>query len=133
MAISLFLIAIEYHSRGIFFYSLSAGLSAAFLINTIIYSFYKRGRPAELKSTRLLILIPQNPSFPSRHAAFTFGISFYLLFYSTPLAIIFLVCSCLVGIARVFCGVHWFSDILGGIVSGLASAIIIHYLVLIIR
>ncbi len=129
----LFFIAIIIHSRGIFFYPLLSGLSGAFIINTIIYSFYKKNRPTELKSTKILIKVPENPSFPSRHAALTFGMSFYLFFYSVPLAIIFIICSCFVGLARVFCGVHWFLDILGGIVSGFVSAIIIYNLVLLIR
>lgn len=133
MLLALFLIAVGHHSRGMFFYSLSAGLSAAFVINTVIYSFYKKERPAELKSTKLLISVPQNPSFPSRHAALTSGISFYLFFYNVPIAIIFLVCSFFVGISRVFCGVHWFSDILGGIISGFISSLIIYYLVILIR
>jgi len=133
MLIFLFFAALNFHSRGIFFYSLLAGLSAAFVINTVIYYFYKKDRPAEMKGTKLLIPVPQNPSFPSRHAAFCFGISFYLFFYSFPLAIIFLVCSCFVGIARVFCGVHWFSDILGGVVSGFVSSMIIYYLIILIK
>lgn len=133
LLVSLFFVAVFMHSRGVFFYSLLSGLSGAFVINSVIYSFYKKHRPAELKSTKILISVPDNPSFPSRHAALLFGISFYLFFYSFPLAITFLICSCLVGFARVFCGVHWFSDILGGIVSGFASAMIIHYLMLLIR
>ena len=133
MLLFLLLFAINIHSRGIFFYPLVSGLSGAFIINTIIYHFYKKHRPAELKSTKTLISVPENPSFPSRHAALTFGVSFYLFFYSVHLAIIFLVCSCFVGLARVFCGVHWFLDILGGIVSGFVSAMIIYNLVILIR
>ena len=129
----LFLSAVALHSKGIFFYSLLSGLAAAFVVNTIIYIFYKKSRPAELRNTKVLIAVPQNPSFPSRHAALAFGISFYLFFYSAPLAVIFLVCSCLIGISRVFCGVHWFSDIIGGIVSGVASSLVIYYLALFIR
>jgi undecaprenyl-diphosphatase len=133
MIMVLFLSAVELHSRGIFFYSLLAGLVAAFCVNTIIYIFYKKRRPAELKSAKVLIAVPQNPSFPSRHAALAFGMSFYVFFYSIPLAIVFIICSCLIGISRVFCGVHWFSDILGGVISGLLSTIIIYYLYLLIR
>lgn len=133
MIICLFFIAVTIHSRGIFFYPLLSGLSAAFVINTIVYTFYKKHRPAELKSTKTLIGVPENPSFPSRHAAFVFGVSFYLFVYYPQLAAIFFICSCFVGLARVFCGVHWFSDILGGVVSGLISAIIIYNLVFLIR
>jgi len=133
MLVSLFIIAVRLHSRGIFFYPLLSGLSGAFVINTVIYSFYRKHRPAELKSTKTLIQVPETPSFPSRHAALTFGVSFYLFFYSVELAIIFLICSCFVGMARVFCGVHWFLDILGGIISGFISAIIIYNLVILIK
>ena len=133
MLISLFLIAVSIHSRGIFFYSLLSGLLGAFVINTIIYTFYKKHRPADLKSTKTLIKVPENPSFPSRHAAFVFGVSFYLFFYSFQLAGIFIIGSCFVGLSRVFCGVHWFLDILGGIVSGLISALVIYNLVLLIK
>ena len=129
----LFLVAVVIHSRGIFFYPLVSGLSGAFVINTVIYFFYKKHRPAGLKGTRTLISVPENPSFPSRHAALVFGISFYLFFYSLHLAILFIICSCFVGMARVFCGVHWFSDILGGIVSGFLATIIIYNLVILIR
>ena len=133
MLVFLFCVAVVLRSRGLFFYPLVSGLSAAFIINTIIYTFYKKHRPAELKSTKILIGVPENPSFPSRHSAVVFGVSFYLFFYSPQLAIIFIICSCFVGMARVFCGVHWFTDILGGIVSGLLSAIIVYNLAILIR
>jgi len=133
MLVFLFFIAAKMHSRGIFFYPLLSGMSGAFVINTIIYFFYKKHRPAELKSTKTLIQVPETPSFPSRHSALTFGVSFYLFFYSTELAVIFIICSCFVGLARVFCGVHWFLDILGGVVSGLIASIIVYNLVILIR
>jgi len=129
MVLSLFVSAIIFHSRGMFAYSLLSGLCAAFVFDKIIYFFYKEQRPAELRGTNVLIPVPKNPSFPSRHASLAFGISFYLFFYNFPLAIIFIVCSCLVGIARVFCGVHWFRDILGGVVSGFISSLVIYYLI----
>lgn len=125
--------AINLHSRGIFVYSLLSGLCAAFVFNKIIYIFYKEPRPAELKTTKTLIPVPENPSFPSRHAAVLFGISSFIFFYSFPLAIFFLVCSCFVGIARVFCGVHWFHDILAGAFIGFLSSALLYILLGFIR
>ena len=116
------------HSLAAFFIPLAAGLLAAFFGNKIIYIFYKKDRPAELKSTNLLIPIPHNPSFPSRHASLMFGVSFCLLFYSVPLAIIFLVFSCIIGVSRVFCGVHWFSDIVAGALMGFLFSIVVYTL-----
>ncbi len=133
MALGLFVSAIFFHSRGIFAYSLLSGLCAAFIFDKIIYFFYKERRPAEIKGTNILIPVPKNPSFPSRHASLAFGMSFYLFFYSVPLAMIFIACSCLVGFARVFCGVHWFRDILGGAASGFISSLAIYYLITLIR
>lgn len=117
--------AVYSHSKGLFVYPLLSGLCAAFIFDKIIYVFYREHRPAELKTSNVLIPVPKNPSFPSRHASLLFGISFYLFFYNIPLAIVFVICSCLVGIARVFCGVHWFRDILAGAFVGFLSAQIV--------
>lgn len=124
----LLLFSFAFHSIGLFFYPLLSGFIAAFILNKIIYVFYKERRPAEFKNTNTLISVPKNPSFPSRHASFSFGISFYLFLYSVPLAIAFLVCSCFIGIARVFCGVHWPRDILAGIFVGLLSVFMTYFL-----
>lgn len=126
MVVFLLLFAFATGSWQIFFYPLLSGLISAFVLDKIIYVFYKRHRPAELKSANILIPVPKNPSFPSRHTSLLFGISFYLFFYNTPLAIFFVICSCLVGIARVFCGVHWFSDILAGAFVGFVSALAVY-------
>jgi len=114
------------HNWNLFFIPLLAGLFSAFVFSWIIYIFYREHRPAELKTAKVLIPVPKNPSFPSRHAAFLFGISFYLFFYNTPLAIFFTACSCLVGTARVFCGVHWFHDVLAGIFVGFMATLIFY-------
>lgn len=131
--ISLFLFAYAIHNLYLFFYPFLSGLFAAFVIDKIIYTFYKERRPAESKNATVLITVPKNPSFPSRHASLLFGISFYLFFYSIPLAIFFTICSCIIGVARVFCGVHWFRDILGGVAAGFISALIVYYLLVILR
>lgn len=108
------------------FFSLLSALFARFVINELIYLFYRRERPSVLKETKTLIPTPKNPSFPSGHASFFFGLSFLLVFYNTTLAVIFIFCTCLVAFFRVFSGVHRFRDILGGMVVGLISAILIN-------
>lgn len=124
----LLLLAFTVNNWHLFFYPLLCGLFAAFVINSIVYLFYQERRPAEFEGVKALISVPKNPSFPSRHAALLFGASFYLFFYSVPLAMFFIAGSCLVGIARVFVGVHWFRDILAGIFVGFLSTLIIYSL-----
>lgn len=132
MVAFLFILGFARNNLRLFVYCVLSGLLALLVVDKIIYFFYKEHRPAELKSTKVLIPVPKNPSFPSSHASFAFGISFLVLFYNLRLGIIFIVFSSLVGLARVFCGVHWFRDILGGVFAGLLSSVIIYYLLIII-
>ena len=111
---------------------LSAFISR-FVISSLIYFFYKEKRPAYSEQVNILIPVPKNPSFPSSHAAVFFAISFSLFAYNINLAIIFLVLSLIIGMARVFCGVHYFRDIVGGCVSGLLSSLIVYYLLIFIK
>lgn len=112
----------------ILFYPLLSAFFAIFVVNKLIYLFYKEARPSELKETKTLISVPKNPSFPSRHAAFFFAASFSLFLYDVFLFQVFILCSCIIGVARVFTGVHWLKDILGGVITGFLSAIIVYYL-----
>jgi len=126
LMIFLLAVAIAANNWRVFFYPLLSGSFAAFVLNKIIYIFYKGHRPAVFQGVKVLILVPKNPSFPSRHASLLFGMSFYLFFYNAPLATIFLIFSCIVGVARVFSGVHWFRDIVAGAFMGFISALIVN-------
>ena len=122
-----------YFLRGnfqVFIYCFASGLLGTFVIARLIYLFFKEHRPAEFSGTKVLIPVPKNPSFPSSHASFLFGLSLLIIFYDLRLAIIFILLSCIVGVARVFCGVHWFRDIIGGLVAGILSSAIIYYLLI---
>lgn len=128
MIIFLAVFALAVQDIKIIFYPLLCGLFSRFIINELIYFFYKRKRPASLDNANVLVPIPRHPSFPSGHASFFFGVSFSLLFFNPILAYIFIVIFTLNAIARIFCGVHWPSDILAGILAGGVSAIFVNYL-----
>lgn len=112
----------------IFIFAMASG-GLGRLLNEVGHILYKKQRPAYIEGAKVLIPVPKNLSFPSGHSSFLFGASFLLLLYFRELGLIFVALSFLVGLARVYCGVHWFRDILGGILMGFVSAIIINYLI----
>ncbi|MDP3882808.1 MAG: phosphatase PAP2 family protein [Candidatus Staskawiczbacteria bacterium] len=107
-----------------------AGGFSRFIINESIYFFYKRKRPLEVIGAHQLIKKSNHPSFPSGHTSFLFAVSFALLFFSISLGVAFIILSLLVGMGRIFVGVHWPSDILGGLASGAVSSLIVYFYLL---
>lgn len=111
--------------------SLTAGFLARFSIVEIIRQIYPFNRPFVQGEINLLIQHSPSASFPSGHVSFFFAISFFMFFwirkminppkYKKLILCFFFSFSFLIGIARVFSGVHWFSDILAGIIVGFFS------------
>ncbi len=103
---------------------ISAAVSRG-IITTIIRFFYHHPRPFDVLTVKQLI--PENDySFPSGHAAFYFALSMGVYLYNKKLGAAFFVISALMGIARIFAGVHWPADILGGVLIGIVSAIAVN-------
>ncbi len=101
---------------------LAAAVLARFGIAEIIRFFWHRARPFVENNVSLLFNHENSYSFPSGHAAFFFALSAVIYHYNKKTGILFFIASLLVSISRVFCGVHWPSDILGGIIVGVFSA-----------
>ena len=98
---------------------LSAAISVVLsrlVITEIIRFFYQHPRPN----------FEDFDSFPSGHAAFFFALAMGVWFFNKKLGVWFFIGAILMGIARIFVGVHWPSDILAGAVIGIVSAIIVY-------
>ncbi len=61
-------------------------------------------------------------SFPSGHAIFVFALATGVYYYNKTLGRWLFAASVLVGVSRIFVGVHWPYDIVAGAVLGIATA-----------
>ncbi|MBI5681866.1 MAG: phosphatase PAP2 family protein [Deltaproteobacteria bacterium] len=89
---------------------------------------FHRPRPCTvLTDIRLLVGCGASYSFPSNHAANIFAVMTYLSYHYRRLSPIFLIIAFLVAYSRIYVGVHYPMDVLGGIFLGLiiSSVIII--------
>jgi undecaprenyl-diphosphatase len=102
-----------------------AGIISRLGFTEIIYFFWKRPRPFMGHKVNLLINYPSNPSFPSGHAAFYFAFSTVVYSYNKKAGLLFFLASFLISFSRVFCGIHWPSDIIGGLMIGVISGFIV--------
>lgn len=101
----------------------------AFLIGRIFKHTFNRKRPSdEIKGFKEVVKPPSCGSFPSNHTASTFAFFMGLLLIGHPLAPIAGLWTLLIGFSRIYLGVHFFSDVLGGMLVGAVSPFIVRYL-----
>ena len=120
----------------------------AFALNLALEHVVFEPRPFITHHVHLLVTHPADDSFPSDHAAWSFAVVGVLVFTLPSvfvvawrkrtggkpgsgcaplllpllLLIIALVMACSIGFTRVFVGIHYPGDILGGALDGLAAA-----------
>ena len=108
-----------------------AALSAAFAfsVSQIIGKIYFRPRPFVFypETVRLIKILEtiSDKSFPSDHTTVSFAIAFAVFFYNRFLGWTLLIIALLIGLARIVAGVHYPTDIFGGITLGLLSAFLV--------
>ncbi len=99
--------------------AMAAAMLSRFVITNIIRLIVQRPRP--FVENHVNFLLPQGieSSFPSGHASFYFAIATVVYLYNKKLGILFFIGSFFMGMARIFGGVHWPSDILAGAAVGI--------------
>jgi undecaprenyl-diphosphatase len=92
-------------------------------------AFDRERPPVRYPEPDALVGVPQTGSFPSGHAATSFAGATILSFAFPRLAPIFLLLATAVGFSRVYVGVHYPLDIVGGAFLGAAIGIGLRFLV----
>ncbi len=91
--------------------------------------FYFSPRPFTQLPTNLLFYQPTDPSFPSHSTAIVFAIAIAILLADRKAGIFLLFLAFLLGFSRIYVGVHYPSDVLGGAAIGAATAFLIFRLI----
>lgn len=116
--------------KKIVFISFGSAIVSRFVFVTLIRHYIFSPRPfLILEDMHQLVNDEFSSSFPSGHASFYFALAMAVYLYNKRAGYIYLILAGLMGIARIFVGVHWPLDILAGAVLGVATAVLVNYLV----
>ena len=98
------------------------------LISDVIKALTDRPRPpVRYPEPHPLIGLPNDSSFPSGHAATSFACATVLTAYEPRLAPLWIVLASAVAFSRVYVGVHYPLDVIGGAALGVAVGIAVLY------
>ena len=100
------------------------GIPISILLIQGIHLFISEPRPFVTYHFLPLANNHAGSSFPSRHATIMAVIAFALTFLKSKWASLFLVLMIVVGFSRIYVGVHYPLDILGGFITGIISLVI---------
>ncbi|MFL5813806.1 MAG: phosphatase PAP2 family protein [Bdellovibrionia bacterium] len=114
----------------IFLQALFAPL-VAWLVGKVIKRVINRKRPYEgIEGFQSLVKHPSCESFPSVHAASTASFATCLILLGHPMAAPIVLWTLFVSLSRYYLGVHYPSDLLGGVILGAVSgAVMSHFIV----
>jgi undecaprenyl-diphosphatase len=97
-------------------------------INQAILLFVHRIRPYDAGVSHLLVAQSADWSFPSDHATASIAVAAAFLLKSLPRrTMVLFAMAVFVCISRIYVGMHYVTDIVGGAATGVAAAIIIQF------
>ena len=129
IVVSLIMMGMGWRPEGLL--TLFALTLTAVLINLVVKPMFTRKRPYEiLETVRTMINPPFGSSFPSGHAASSFAAASMLWFFNMPFRYFALALALLIAVSRVYLMVHFPSDVLVGVVSGIVISYLTYLLAL---
>lgn len=118
------------NSRAVF--SIFISVAIVLLLNKLISVFYFRFRPF-IAYPGVYQLVSQslgNKSFPSDHTAVAFALATSSLFFNKRWGKWFLAGAFLIGLSRIFSGVHYPLDVVVGALLGAGTAVMIKWTII---
>ena len=105
------------------------------LSSSVIKHLVQRPRPCHLingtyvmENLRLLVTCGTGFSFPSSHAANSFAVSTLLTIYYPKFSWVFILFALLVSFSRIYVGVHYPLDVVGGAATGILCSFILYFI-----
>jgi undecaprenyl-diphosphatase len=103
----------------------AAGVAGS--VKFIFQYVHFRARPEESLGVEPLVGSFDPVAFPSRHTSIAFAFAVFVFFYNKKLGYLLVTLAFLVGLARIYVGLHFPFDVLGGIVAGVLSAALVEW------
>lgn len=105
--------------------TLAAGL--ALIVAKVLTEVVDRSRPFvdHPKQAHLLIHHARDAGFPSDHATGTFALAMGVWLFDRAIGSVLLVIAAAISFARVYVGVHYPGDVVGGALIGIAAALLL--------
>ena len=123
------LLAVLWRRPGVFLQVVAADLASAVLSYGLRDWIGRDRPPLTYARPKPLVGVPHSGSFPSGHAATAFACATLLAFAAPRLAVPFLLLAAAIAFSRVYVGVHYPLDVIGGAALGVAVAIALRWLV----
>lgn len=122
-------LAILWRRPGLFAQVLIADVVADLLAYALRHAIGRPRPPSVYAEPKPLVGVPHGGSFPSGHAATSFACATVLAFAAPRLAPAFFALAAAIAWSRVYVGVHYPLDVLGGAALGVLVAIALRWLV----